>query len=134
MAEFIRAYEGNKPYIFVSYSHKNSSVVLSYIEKLYELKYRVWYDEGIAPGNGVTCYTKDSLYTQQAIKVKVVDSTGAGDSFAGSFLHFYSNNEPIDSCLKYASASGAYACSKVGGMAGAIEYAELIRFLKEKSV
>ena len=85
-------------------------------------------------GNGVTCYTKDSLYTQQAIKVKVVDSTGAGDSFAGSFLHFYSNNEPIDSCLKYASASGAYACSKVGGMAGAIEYAELIRFLKEKSV
>lgn len=51
MTEFIRAYEGNKPYIFVSYSHKNSSVVLSYIEKLYELKYRVWYDEGIAPGS-----------------------------------------------------------------------------------
>ena len=51
MAELIRAYEGNKPYIFVSYSHKDSNVVLSYIEKLYELKYRVWYDEGIAPGS-----------------------------------------------------------------------------------
>ena len=51
MAELIRAYEGNKPYIFVSYSHKDSNIVLSYIKKLYELKYRVWYDEGIAPGS-----------------------------------------------------------------------------------
>ena len=51
MAELIRAYEGNKPYIFVSYSHRDSNIVLSYIEKLYELKYRVWYDEGIAPGS-----------------------------------------------------------------------------------
>lgn len=51
MAELIRAYEGKKPYIFVSYSHRDSDKVFSYIERLYSLKYRVWYDEGIAPGS-----------------------------------------------------------------------------------
>ena len=83
-------------------------------------------------GKGVTCYTKDEVYKQDAMKIDVVDSTGAGDSFAGSFLHFYSNNYPINECLKYASASGAYACSKVGGMSGAIKQEELFKFMEGK--
>lgn len=83
-------------------------------------------------GKGVTCYTKDGIYKQDALKVNVIDSTGAGDSFAGSFLHFYSNNYSINECLKYANASGAYACSKVGGMSGAIKQEELFKFMEEK--
>lgn len=82
--------------------------------------------------NGVECYTNDKTHKQEAIKINVIDSTGAGDSFAGSFLHFYSNNHSIDECLKYASASGAYACSKVGGMAGAIKRDELRLFMEGK--
>ena len=45
------AYEGREPYIFVSYAHKDSAAVLPVIRKLYEEKYRVWYDEGITPGS-----------------------------------------------------------------------------------
>lgn len=82
--------------------------------------------------NGTTCYTKENTYVQEAIKVEVVDSTGAGDSFAGSFLHFYSNGYSIQECLKYASYSGAYACTKVGGMAGAIRNDELFNFMEER--
>lgn len=45
------AYEGNGKYIFASYAHKDSSVVLPIINKLFSDKYRLWYDEGIAPGS-----------------------------------------------------------------------------------
>ena len=71
MAELIRAYEGNKPYIFVSYSHKDSSVVLSYIEKLYSLKYRVWYDEGIAPGSEWPKNIEDHLKSCECVLIFV---------------------------------------------------------------
>lgn len=45
------AYKGAKPYIFVSYSHKNMPDVFGIIKKLSDARYRVWYDEGIEPGN-----------------------------------------------------------------------------------
>ena len=50
MSTYVRAYEGEDPYIFISYAHKDKDRVLPVIRQLYELKYRVWYDEGINPG------------------------------------------------------------------------------------
>ncbi len=47
----IEAYAGKEPFIFISYSHKDSSVVYPAIEHLHRLGYRIWYDEGIDPGN-----------------------------------------------------------------------------------
>ncbi len=47
----IPAYEGKGNFIFVSYSHKDSGTVYPFITDLFEKKYRVWYDEGIAPGS-----------------------------------------------------------------------------------
>ena len=47
----IPAYEGKKEYLFASYAHKDSNEVLKVIGELYDRKYRVWYDEGIAPGS-----------------------------------------------------------------------------------
>ena len=47
----ILAYEGKGNFIFVSYSHKDSGTVYPFITDLFEKKYRVWYDEGIAPGS-----------------------------------------------------------------------------------
>jgi len=41
------AYNGPEPYIFVSYSHADSSIVLGQINKLQKEGFRVWYDEGI---------------------------------------------------------------------------------------
>jgi tetratricopeptide (TPR) repeat protein len=45
------AYKGDKPYIFISYSHQDSVAVFSIIGKFYEMGYNIWYDEGIDPGN-----------------------------------------------------------------------------------
>lgn len=51
MSDYVRAYEGSEPYVFVSYAHKDGTTVLPVIRELYDKKYRVWYDEGIAPGS-----------------------------------------------------------------------------------
>lgn len=47
----IAPYEGNAPFIFVSYSHRNRDDALSIVERLQKDGYRVWYDEGIHPGS-----------------------------------------------------------------------------------
>ncbi|MCX6055796.1 MAG: TIR domain-containing protein [Chloroflexi bacterium] len=44
------AYKGNKPYLFISYSHKDSALVYSIISRFNDQGYPVWYDEGIEPG------------------------------------------------------------------------------------
>lgn len=45
------AYRGTEEFIFVSYSHKDGSAVFPDIAYLHEEGYRIWYDEGIDPGN-----------------------------------------------------------------------------------
>lgn len=46
-----KAYEGKENYIFISYAHKDSSRVFPIMEELFSRGYRLWYDEGIAPGS-----------------------------------------------------------------------------------
>ncbi len=47
----LAVYEGCEPYIFISYAHRNSELVLPIIERLIADGYRVWYDDGIVPGS-----------------------------------------------------------------------------------
>ena len=47
----VEPYEGDKPYLFISYSHKDSEQVVPFMERLSALGYRLWYDEGIDPGS-----------------------------------------------------------------------------------
>jgi len=44
-------YEGEEPYIFVSYAHANAGRVYPIIKQLHEMGYRLWYDEGIEVGD-----------------------------------------------------------------------------------
>lgn len=44
-------YEGTQPYIFVSYAHRDSEQVYPVLEELSRRGYRLWYDDGIAPGS-----------------------------------------------------------------------------------
>lgn len=43
-------YDGGKPFIFVSYSHKDMTEVFEIIRGLQKRGYRIWFDEGIDPG------------------------------------------------------------------------------------
>ena len=44
------AYKGDDPYIFVSYSHKDASVVFPELSRLREQGFKLWFDEGIEAG------------------------------------------------------------------------------------
>lgn len=55
------AYKGDKPYIFISYAHKDSETVLPVIARLQRDGFRVWYDEGIAPGSNWDVYISEHL-------------------------------------------------------------------------
>jgi formylglycine-generating enzyme required for sulfatase activity len=45
------AYKGAEPFIFVSYAHKDRDSVFPLILELHGQGFRIWYDEGIDPGN-----------------------------------------------------------------------------------
>lgn len=49
--ELPKIYSGDQPYIFISYSHRDSDRVLPIIARLNERGYRIWYDDGIEPGS-----------------------------------------------------------------------------------
>lgn len=51
MSTFFRPYEGKRPYVFISYSHRDSEAVLDLLSVLNERKLRLWYDEGIPAGS-----------------------------------------------------------------------------------
>lgn len=51
MSTLIQPYEGKRPYVFISYSHRDSETVLEILAKLNERKLRFWYDEGIPAGS-----------------------------------------------------------------------------------
>ena len=62
MADLVpAAYKGTEPYIFISYAHKDSDTVLPIISRLQKDGYRVWYDEGIAPGSNWDEYISGHL-------------------------------------------------------------------------
>lgn len=45
------AYIGDEPYLFVSYSHRDTAAVYPILDTLYDNKYRLWYDESCETGN-----------------------------------------------------------------------------------
>jgi TolB-like protein/Tfp pilus assembly protein PilF len=45
-----RSYSGDGPYVFVSYSHADATRVFPELQRLRDMGFNVWYDEGISPG------------------------------------------------------------------------------------
>lgn len=56
----------------------------------------------------------DNFEIIPSIKVKALDSTGAGDIFHGAFTYFIGNNYPLIEAIKYASITGAISVTRIG--------------------
>ena len=57
----------------------------------------------------------DGKYKQiPSVKVKAIDSTGAGDIFHGAFTYFIGNNYSLEDAIHYASIAGAISVTRVG--------------------
>ena len=57
----VLAYDGEEPYIFVSYAHRDSELVFPIVAALSERGYRVWYDAGIKTGRVWADYIAERL-------------------------------------------------------------------------
>ncbi len=71
----------------------------------------------------------DEITAAPGFKVKAVDTTGAGDSFAAGFVSAYLRGSSLAECLRAGNACGALSTLKPGGTAGQPNAKGLSQFL-----
>ena len=73
------------------------------------------------------CFVYDNGYKLvPTIKMKAIDSTGAGDIFHGAFTYSIANKFDMIKTLKIANISGALSVTKIGGQLSIPTYDEVI--------
>lgn len=73
----------------------------------------------------------EQLIRQAAFKIEPVDTTGAGDTFVGSFVAALSQGAPVQAALRTASAASALACLTPGAQASIPTRAQVQTFLSQ---
>ena len=81
---------------------------------------------------GGTYIENDVVKHYPSYKVECLDSNGAGDTFHGAFIVAYLNGLPLDKCLRFASATSAIKCQKVGVRDALPTLNEVEQFMKER--
>lgn len=82
---------------------------------------------------GVNFYNSEVQIHQDAFIVNAVDTTAAGDVFAGAFAAELIKESELEKILKYASAAAACSVTKLGAQSSMPDLEELNNFLKERS-
>lgn len=91
----LQAYSGDEPYIFVSYSHSDSSDIFPDLKRFNDLGYNIWYDEGIAPGIDWDNELEEAL-SNSSLLVAFISKNSVASSYIRNELNFaISNNIPI---------------------------------------
>jgi ribokinase len=83
---------------------------------------------------GALWVTQDHSEIVPGKKVAAVDTTGAGDSFIGSFSHYYTQGETVPEALQHANEYAAVTVTRKGTQKSYPTYAELKSILKNVTV
>jgi sugar/nucleoside kinase (ribokinase family) len=67
----------------------------------------------------------------EGFKVKVADTTGAGDVFHGGFIYGLLQDWEVQEILRFANAAAALKCKELGGRRGIPTLGEVQRFLSQ---
>lgn len=93
---------------------------------------------GVTRFCGVTLGSRGSVgfdgerdYFQRTFPVKVVDTTGAGDTYHGSFCNALSRGLSWQDCMRQASMTSALKCTRLGGRTGLPTMEQLRQALDE---
>ena len=82
--------------------------------------------------DGAYCLSGGKRYAIKAINsVKVIDTTGAGDSFNAGFIYGFINGLPIHECLEYGNASGGISVGSVGGSDADLNIDKVLEIIKK---
>lgn len=79
---------------------------------------------------GCEIITPDERFSVPCPNVKVIDTTGAGDTFNSSFLYALINGYDLHDCAVFASCAAGLAVTNVGARAGTSTEAELRELMK----
>lgn len=69
------AYTGNEPYLFVSYSHRDSKKVYPILDALNDKKYRIWYDESCENGSDFRDELRQRIEKSEAVLLFVSEAS-----------------------------------------------------------
>jgi len=81
-------------------------------------------------GDGLLWASNGKTGALPAFDVAEVDSTGAGDAFHGAFALGVARNMAWDELLRFATAAGALACTRLGARAGMPDESEVAALLE----
>jgi len=82
---------------------------------------------------GAICRHMDETFQAGVFNVESKDTTGAGDSFNAGFLSKRLAGGDVSTCLRYGSACGAIATTKLGGSTASPTASEAEQFLEKHS-
>lgn len=63
---------------------------------------------------GCLLVTPDKTVYKEALRVKAVDTTGAGDCFLGAFAYYLASGLEMSVCMENANAAAAYSVQREG--------------------
>ena len=78
---------------------------------------------------GCDAFLAGEYFHAPAFSVDVVDTTGAGDCFAGGFLAGLHAGVEFREAMRWANAAGALCAANLGGTAGIPSKADFLKFL-----
>ena len=82
-------------------------------------------------GQGCIVADKTGVVRKRGLKVDVVDTTGAGDTFNASLTAGFLWGWPVSDIAAFANGAGALAVTQFGGRGGLATKQEVLRFLNE---
>lgn len=86
---------------------------------------------GITRGaEGAVFLNRGRLIESSAIKVPVVDTTGAGDVFHGAFIYGLLQNWELEDVIRFAHATAAIKCTHIGARRGIPTLSQVQEFLR----
>lgn len=95
MAERVPVYEGDSPYIFISYAHKDSDSVMRVLDVMQSRGYRFWYDDGIVPGSEWPEYIAAHLDKAVVVVAFISDNSVKSSNCRREITFALSRNKPF---------------------------------------
>jgi sugar/nucleoside kinase (ribokinase family) len=81
---------------------------------------------------GCSIFTPDAVLDVPGYKVEAIDSTGAGDCFAGAFLAAIARGLQLDDCAAFANAVGAMNVEHIGATTGVRTWDETSEWMRAR--
>ncbi len=80
--------------------------------------------------DGCICGMDNKIFHSPGFRVKVIDTTGAGDVFHGAFIYGLLEKWSLKRVARFANACAAMKCRRLGGRAGIPTLREVERFMR----